>query len=419
MVKVSIMMPVYNLDKYIERSVNSILNQTLKDIELICVNDGSTDNSLEILRDLEKKYDFIKVFSQENQGAGPALNRCIDESSGEYIAFLDADDVFLDEDALEKLYEIGHDYNADMVAGNLLRTNLKGEIMNNPNYKNGNYAYFSKNDVITPDKYGIPWAFYKNIFKRSFLNDNNIRFPPYKRGVDPLFLARVLVNVDEIYTSPVYLYGYNYSVGGGFNNKLTDYDFKKNHLIVFKDVFDVLESGGLDETAHKFKFELMSYLKYYGNDTDFEIYKLVREIYGEDGAYFKDYIEEYELFNVNQLLNHLEEENTEEFFQYVKSEFFKMKLSNNFLISKYLLRKAYLVLTSNSLDEYKDYIYDLEVKQLEKKNKKLKKEHDSLKKKNDKLKKDIKKAQKKNKELLSSNSWKLTKPLRGIKKIFK
>ena len=60
MVKVSIMMPVYNLDKYIERSVNSILNQTLKDIELICVNDGSTDNSLEILRDLEKKYDFIK-----------------------------------------------------------------------------------------------------------------------------------------------------------------------------------------------------------------------------------------------------------------------------------------------------------------------------------------------------------------------
>ena len=79
MVKVSILMPVYNLEDYIEHAMESIFNQTLKDIEVVCVNDGSVDGSLDILRRFESKYDFIKVFSQENKGAGPALNKCIEE----------------------------------------------------------------------------------------------------------------------------------------------------------------------------------------------------------------------------------------------------------------------------------------------------------------------------------------------------
>ena len=225
MVKVSVLMPVYNLEDYIEHAMESIFNQTLKDIEIVCVNDGSVDSSLDVLRDFESKYDFIKVFSQENKGAGPALNKCIEEATGEYIAFLDADDIYVDDDALEKMYNYAVENDANIVAGNLKFTKPDYTIIDSDHYKRKLYKFCNKKGVLAPHKYGIPYAFYKNIFKREFLNKNNIRFPPYKRGVDTLFLAKALVSTTKIYTIPVWLYGYNHSIGGGFNRKLSDYDF--------------------------------------------------------------------------------------------------------------------------------------------------------------------------------------------------
>ena len=92
MVKVSVIMPVYNDEKNLENSINSILNQTLEDIEIICINDGSTDNSLGILNDFSKKDSRIKVFSKENSGSGASRNLGISKAIGEYDAFLDSDD---------------------------------------------------------------------------------------------------------------------------------------------------------------------------------------------------------------------------------------------------------------------------------------------------------------------------------------
>ena len=108
-------MPVYNDGEYLRKSIGSVIKQTLKDVEIVCVNDGSTDDSLDVLNDLSKKYDFIKVFSQENQGSGKARNYGIDEANGEYIGFLDADDFFIDEDALERLYEVANENNIKLV----------------------------------------------------------------------------------------------------------------------------------------------------------------------------------------------------------------------------------------------------------------------------------------------------------------
>ncbi len=92
MVKISIVMPVYNESDLLEKSILSVAKQTLDDLELICVNDGSTDDSLNVLNNLSEKHDFIKVFSQENQGSGKARNLGMSKASGVYIAFLDADD---------------------------------------------------------------------------------------------------------------------------------------------------------------------------------------------------------------------------------------------------------------------------------------------------------------------------------------
>lgn len=99
---VSVIMPCYNTERYIEKSVYSVLNQTYKNIELIVIDDGSTDSSLNILKTIQTGDKRLKVLSQKNKGPGPARNKGLKEASGDYIAFLDSDD-FWSLDCIEKL----------------------------------------------------------------------------------------------------------------------------------------------------------------------------------------------------------------------------------------------------------------------------------------------------------------------------
>ena len=102
--KISVIIPVYNMEKFVKECLNSVVNQSLKDIEIICIDDGSIDNSLQILKDYEKNDKRIKILSQKNNGVGSARNRGIDISKGEFIAFLDSDDKYINMNSLENLY---------------------------------------------------------------------------------------------------------------------------------------------------------------------------------------------------------------------------------------------------------------------------------------------------------------------------
>ena len=107
MKKVSIIMPVYNCEHYLTESLDSVLKQTLQEWELLCIDDGSSDNSLKILKEYETNDSRIIVFSQTNKGAGQARNFGIQHACGEYIAFLDADDYFFADDVIEEfLYDM-------------------------------------------------------------------------------------------------------------------------------------------------------------------------------------------------------------------------------------------------------------------------------------------------------------------------
>ena len=92
--KVSVIIPVYNVEKYLGPCLDSILGQTLNNIEVICVDDGSTDRSLDILREYEKRDARVKVLTQPNTNAGAARNKGIQQARGEYLSFLDSDDHF-------------------------------------------------------------------------------------------------------------------------------------------------------------------------------------------------------------------------------------------------------------------------------------------------------------------------------------
>lgn len=106
MKKVSVIVPVYNAEKYLEKCISSIANQTLDDIEILAINDGSKDNSLNVLDNLSIKYkDKIRVFDKSNGGAGSARNIGIDNATGEFIKFVDADD-YLSLNILERMYTI-------------------------------------------------------------------------------------------------------------------------------------------------------------------------------------------------------------------------------------------------------------------------------------------------------------------------
>ena len=105
MIKISVIIPAYNVEEYIEECLRSVMNQTLKEIEIICIDDGSTDDTLKILSSLKDEDARICIISQENKGLSSARNQGILKSKGQYILYLDSDDK-LELDALEKIYEL-------------------------------------------------------------------------------------------------------------------------------------------------------------------------------------------------------------------------------------------------------------------------------------------------------------------------
>ena len=194
---VSIIIPVYNVEKYIEKCLNSVLNQTLKDIEIICINDGSTDNSLMILKEFAKKDKRIVLINQENKGQGESRNLGISIAKGEYIAFLDSDD-WVEKDFYEKLYNQAVADGDDIVCsetiyyqkGNFERNNFVSKKIHKAYKKrNTNYELFQQIGA------SVIW---NKIYKKSIFSDKNIYFPNLPRFEDNYFTFAVFSTKPKI-----------------------------------------------------------------------------------------------------------------------------------------------------------------------------------------------------------------------------
>ena len=117
MIRVSVLVPIYNVEKFLPECLDSLVNQTLKDIEIICINDGSTDRSPQIIQEYAKKDKRIKVINKKNSGYGDSMNQGLKKAKGEYIGIVESDD-FIDLDAFEKFYKIAKKYDCDVVKSN-------------------------------------------------------------------------------------------------------------------------------------------------------------------------------------------------------------------------------------------------------------------------------------------------------------
>ncbi len=185
MPKVSVIIPVYNTEKYLRKCLDSVCNQTLSDIEIICVNDCSTDNSFEILKEYASKDDRIKLIDfKENKGAAVARNTGIDEAKGEYIGFVDSDD-FIDLDFYEKLYKEAINKNADIVKGAY-------------KYPNGSIVETFFNEKIKEDKNNFSYGYCGAIYNTILIKSNNITFPILKDMEDPIFAFKSALKANKV-----------------------------------------------------------------------------------------------------------------------------------------------------------------------------------------------------------------------------
>lgn len=366
MVKISIIIPVYNSEKFLEETINSVINQSLKDIEIVCINDGSTDNSSQILERLSEKHSCITVLNQKNQGSGKARNYGMDEAKGEYIGFLDADDIFVDEKSLELLYDVANKNDADMVCGNLKKLTQDRVLLDNPNCPEGNYFCFDEYCTIEPNDYGVPWAFYKNIYKKSFLDENKIRFKDLIRGQDPVFLADILANVDVIYGVPVDFYAYMFPVPGRPYSKVNNPTKKLHYITHYKDTFDIFENAGLYPLSEHYKPKFIKYLNYSIRSRSLEIYDLVMDVFGKNNNYFVNFQDDYDYFRVFHILNKIMAEKTEFYFSEAKEELSNINVADNKVIPKKLVDTVELLNSCKSFYEYENKYLEFNLDYLKK-----------------------------------------------------
>lgn len=205
-IKVSVIVPMYNVEKYLARCLESIVNQTLKDIEIICVNDGSQDKSNKIAQSYTEKDSRVILINQENKGLSAARNAGMDAARGKYISFIDSDD-WIDLDFLEKLYTAAEKYNADAACASILRPHDSGK---NP-YK----VKFETEQIfsVVAEKYRIleiPRRCYvwNKIYKLDELKRQELRFIEGVTFEDIYFTIRFLYYCKEIVTVPETCYHY-------------------------------------------------------------------------------------------------------------------------------------------------------------------------------------------------------------------
>jgi lipopolysaccharide biosynthesis glycosyltransferase len=224
--KISIIIPVYNAEKYLNKCIDSIINQTLKEIEILCVNDGSTDSSLDILKEYQKKDSRLKVFTQENSGPARARNVGLENATGKYIMFCDSDDWY-ELTMCEEMHGRIEKENVDVVMCN---TNMIG-------IQYGNYTFpIERGKYVIDDniKFSINVWLWNKIFRKSIIDKYKISFIDGYKCDDNLFVYEYFAVASNLFCLDKNIYNHIYnecSIMGSYHSD----------KVQLKDVLDHVE----------------------------------------------------------------------------------------------------------------------------------------------------------------------------------
>lgn len=249
MIKITVVIPVYNTEKYLKECINSLLNQTLKEIEFIFVNDGSTDSSQSIIESYQKNDSRITLVNQQNQGVSVARNRGIEKAQGEFIAFVDSDD-YVKNDMYEALYNNAVKANADIVVssffkeidGSFITINLPfqdDKVFNSAEIKEKIIPYLIEKDGLNTSC--------TKLYRKNLLNKNSISFPQgVALGEDGWFNFKAFNAANNVYFTSYKGYYYR-EVSGSATRDIGTKDYFKRALEVFHTDYHSLSSRKFSE----------------------------------------------------------------------------------------------------------------------------------------------------------------------------
>ena len=408
MVKVSVVIPIYNVEDYLEDCLDSIVNQTLTDIEIICVNDGSKDNSLEILNEYAKKDDRITVIDQENGGHAVATNRGMDCAKGKYLFLMDSDDM-LKLDALEKTYNVAEEKNVDFVLFQAINyDDEKNEFYEAENYNMSLIADRVGDDIFSFDDLGdlslrmavTPWT---KLYNREFVVNSEVRFPEGLIFEDNIFFWEILLNAERIYFLKEHLFyrrWYESSSTMAGDLRFTD-SIAINTMVI--DVFE--KYGKLDNT---FKLRLynrkvsLSYIRFTQTKSEFK-----EKFFDELQKNFVNWVVDNDFYEYLQSI--LIPRNRFIFESVLKS---KTAEELHYLVENYDIKQENRKLAKKSNVLLNDDGTFMKEETLIKERDKLIEANDKIKEHNKELTETIDNLKNINDSRLSSKSWKMTKPLR-------
>lgn len=365
MVEISVIVPVYNVEDYLSQCLDSIASQSFGDIEIICVDDGSDDNSLEILNDYAKRDSRIKVISQSNQGLGAARNEGLKNASGRYVFFIDSDDC-IDSTTLEKLHDNASLNDSDIVLYKFLNfddnNNLHKraiafkieEIFGDIDYSNFTFTYKDAKRFVLNSAFSACLKLYKKEFLDNY---DDFYFTEGIAFEDVLFHAKVMIRASRISFVPEFLYYYRSNPDSILNTS-------KNGFYIF-DVIDSVEE------------------------------------FLRDNGHYDEFENEFIFFKIAQIVMYLISTRSCSYFDRAKEEFSKTVIKDEKTIKKYAVKAYYRVLSSDNYVDYLINYYEYKVSKLENRNKRLSNRNKQLEEDYD--------------DVLKSSSWKVTKPLRAIK----
>ena len=281
----SVIIPVYNIEDYLNECLDSVINQTLEDIEIICIDDGSTDNSPDILKEYSKKDKRIKIIIKENGGQATARNLGIKEAQGEYIAFVDSDD-FIEPTMFEKLYTKAKDNNLDIAMCKIATyDNQTEEIKDNVwYYMLGVFRDFEKDIFNHKDTKEftchIAVTPYNKIYKTTLLKENNILFPEGLIFEDEKFFYDTYLRAKRVSIVDEFLYYYRINRKGSTVDTIKDNDFSdivpiskliretfketnnyEDYKILLSNRFIHLQLARFTQTSQKYKKNFFNLLK--------------------------------------------------------------------------------------------------------------------------------------------------------------
>jgi glycosyltransferase involved in cell wall biosynthesis len=252
--QISVIIPVYNAEIFLYKCIDSVLKQTYNNFELILVNDGSKDNSLQVCKESSLKDNRVKTINQENQGPGSARNTGLAAATGDYIYFLDSDD-FIESNLLETTIKAVEDYKYDMILFGFNKITIQGKNISTIKHNEFDLRNLQQQqeDIAELFMDGGCFAVWDKLFRKEFLIQNNIVFDLKKRGEDIAFMIKSFKCATSLKSIPDILH--NYHVVYNASHKYDKYIIE-NHCKNYASLFELLlnkdTNKSLNSNANKY-----------------------------------------------------------------------------------------------------------------------------------------------------------------------